>query len=265
MQIGEAVLSVLVLIVIIIAISFLFMHQTTEFYVESKKLEVIISRYNEDLSWLQRPEFDGIHITCYNKGPNPPNTYGRDCNIINLPNVGRCDHTYLYHISTNYDKLANVTLFFPASCFDGHKACVTLNVIKKAKLTEDTVLPSVFGNHEDVRMDMYNFTIDNWKATNADNIAINSEDALQKSPIRPFGAWFDHNFPDHPPYRVVCYYGIFAVSKEHIMQHSVSRYESLMAYLDNHSNPEVGHYMERSWGAVFYPYPDSCIVGVDPC
>ena len=32
-----------------------------------------------------------------------------------------------------------------------------------------------------------------------------------------------------------------------------------LRYPLNVGAPEAGHYMERSWGAIFYPYPESCI------
>lgn len=179
--------------------------------------------------------------------------------------MGRCDHTYLHHIISKHGTLADVTMFLPASCFDEHKGCVTLNLMRRVNRTGNTVLPCLFGKIGDVRKQLYDFVLDKWKATNVQNVSVNAEETLQKSPVRPFGAWFDLNFPNQPTYHVVSYFGIFAVSKEHIQQHPVSRYEQLIKYVDNHSNPEVGHYLERSWGAVFYPYPDSCLLEISPC
>ena len=31
------------------------------------------------------------------------------------------------------------------------------------------------------------------------------------------------------------------------------RYEKLLSAVERHSNPEVGHYIERSWAAIFHP------------
>ena len=45
----------------------------------------------------------------------------------------------------------------------------------------------------------------------------------------------------------------------HIQQHPVEYYKRLRAMLENHSNPEVGHYIERAWGAIFWPYPSECM------
>jgi hypothetical protein len=81
---------------------------------------------------------------------------------------------------------------------------------------------------------------------------------LKKCDPRPYGKWYDANFPIIDAH-IVCYYGIFAVAKKHIEQHPKQRYEKLLKYVDNHSNPEAGHYMERSWGVIFYPYENECL------
>ena len=254
--------AVFLCLIVLLTLSILYIQANEVRYAGNQDIEVVVSRYNEDLRWLQKPEFDGVRITVYNKGPKEPNTYGRRCKVINLPNVGRCDHTYLHHIISNYGNLADVTVFLPASCFDKDKSFVTKNLLENVYATENTVLPNILPS-KDVRKDMYGFFLDNWTATNTANASLNSERTLMKSPIRPFGAWFDRTFPNHPTVNVVCYYGIFAVSKQQIVQHPVSRYNDLIRYVQEHSNPEAGHYMERSWGAVFYPYPEPCVLNLN--
>jgi len=68
------------------------------------KTEIVVARYNENLSWLKKLPKD-IIITVYNKGND-------DINIpsIKLPNIGRESHTYLYHIIKNYNNLADQTI-----------------------------------------------------------------------------------------------------------------------------------------------------------
>jgi len=74
------------------------------------KTEIIIARYNEDLSWLKKiPKT--IKITIYNKGLDDIKIAGVKYDIIKLPNIGRESHTYLYHIINNYDNLAHKTIF----------------------------------------------------------------------------------------------------------------------------------------------------------
>ena len=48
-------------------------------------------------------------------------------------------------------------------------------------------------------------------------------------------------------------FGIFSIDKRDIIQHPKTRYQHLIQSVNKHSNPEAGHYIERSWGALFYP------------
>ena len=224
---------------------------------DANSYDVVISRYNEDISWIQQKPFAELNVICYNKGTQqlddvckPPT-----CNIISLKNVGRESHTYLYHIIKNYENLAPVTIFLPGSAMDDHKKQIALGVDKNVLKTKTTVLRGDYGTFPD---DIYDYKIDEWKSTNSNNKSVNSEKNLELAPIRPYGKWFESRFGDIKV-PIFCYYGIFAVAKEHIKQNPKSFYEKLLKDLDKSSNPEVGHYMERAWGAVFYPYPDSCV------
>jgi hypothetical protein len=66
-------------------------------------IEVVLARYKEDISWAKN--LSGCKLTIYNKfeGQNL------------LPNVGYEAHTYLHHIVTNYDDLAEITVFSQAN------------------------------------------------------------------------------------------------------------------------------------------------------
>ena len=209
----------------------------------SSPIEIVVARYEESLEWLKEEPFNLCSIKIYNKGA--PIEYSS----TPLPNLGRCDHTYLYHIVNSYDNLAPVTVFLPASCSDRYKQ-------ERAKKTCQIALKtntSLFFGHQykpNVRDQLYYFKLDTWKATNQANLAANPEQQLQLAEIRPFGAWYDAHFPGIQT-QVVCYYGIFAVSRDHIRQHPKAYYHALLDQLSVGSNPEVGHYMERSWGALF--------------
>jgi hypothetical protein len=133
------------------------------------------------------------------------------------------------------------------------------NAIKTINLAINTN-KSVFSGtqKEDVLKDEYNFTLDNWKASNDKNSKINSETKLLESPERPFGKWYEKNF-GNIHINTIVYAGIFAVSKEDIQHRSLDSYKNLIKYLDHHSNPEAGHYFERAWLAVFNPINKECI------
>lgn len=98
-----------------------------------------------------------------------------------------------------------------------------------------------------------------YKTKHSKNSSKNSETELKKSNIRPFGLWFENMFGD---LQINCliYYGIFSIDKNDILQHPITRYEVLIKDLSEHSNPEVGHYFERSWCAVFHPLKNTNVI-----
>lgn len=88
--------------------------------------ELVVARYNEDLSWLFK--VNNKKITIYNKGNNI------NYNNIKLPNIGRESHTYLTHIIKNYDNLADITIFTQGDPF--FHSPDFLNLIEKPELFE---------------------------------------------------------------------------------------------------------------------------------
>lgn len=218
-------------------------------------IEIVVARYNEDLAWLSSLPCTPDRFTVYNKGPAlgrtglPPNTH-----ILRLPNVGRCDHTYLHHIIANYDRLADVTVFLPGSATDPLKYRKATTVTQIACSTHSTVL---IGDYVGSSAHLDAFKLDEWTATNAQNRTMNNEQALLKSPIRPFGRWFAATFGKGVTVDKVVARGVFAVSRQDILKNPKARYQALIRYLDHHSNPEAGHYMERAWATLFEkpPFP----------
>ncbi|WP_298753768.1 DUF3431 domain-containing protein [uncultured Arcobacter sp.] len=65
--------------------------------------EIVIAKYNEDISWIDG--VDGYKITIYDKSKD-------------IPNIGRESHTFLYHICLNYHNLSDLTIFTQGNPFD---------------------------------------------------------------------------------------------------------------------------------------------------
>ena len=244
----------------LIAFSFFWKYKYKEGLINSN-IEIVVSRYNEDLEWLNNKPFSEFPVICYNKGKND------DYNVINLKktiklkNVGREAHTYLYHIIKNYDNLAQVTIFLPgsgnSSVYNKHvRASMLVDEVSKYK---NTVVIGV--KHNNVRNDLYNFKMETYVSTTPINVKINSETNLQLSKIRPYGKWYDTNFK-YVKNQYICYSSIISVSKKHILQHSKQYYINLISELSTSSNPEVGHYFERSWVAIFSPLTDAKYIDV---
>ena len=89
-------------------------------------IEIIISRFNENLNWTLESPFNKFQYIVYNKGNNENFNKSNVKQIINIQNVGRECHTYLYHIIENYDKYANSnkSLQYNLRKSDGHRGLV---------------------------------------------------------------------------------------------------------------------------------------------
>jgi hypothetical protein len=71
--------------------------------------QVVVARYNEDISWLKNVKLDYI---IYNKGED-----NIDFDCVKLENIGREAHTMLYHIIKNFNNLADYTIFLQGDPF----------------------------------------------------------------------------------------------------------------------------------------------------
>lgn len=213
-------------------------------------IEIIVSRYNEDLEWMIEEPFCYFKYTVYNKGDNEDFNKSRVNKIIKLPNVGFCDHTYLYHIVNNYNKLSNITVFFPGSIdipYKKEKALMTLQKIIKHES------PVIFAHKkENIQQFFANFSIEKWECSHPKNITSKNSSILAKSPIRPYKYWYMHHFGNkiHNDYTNM---GIFSVHKLDIISNSVTHYKSFLKTVDKEPNPEAAHYIERSWLAILNP------------
>jgi hypothetical protein len=223
------------------------------------QIEIVVARYNESLNWTTEFPFNQFTYTVYNKGINDHFTKTHVNKIINLPNVGRCDHTYLHHIVRNYDakSLAKITIFLPGSINMAHKKPIALKMLGYISKTKRAAF---FAQHsENIRSEFAGVTMDSYVCKNPYNRAINPEVKCLPALIRPYGSWYDHHFGE----RIVksyAYYGILSVDKRDVMQYKKDWFLKFLYGLARHSNPEAGHFTERSWAAIFYPMKHTLIM-----
>ena len=231
------------------------MSEMSEINTTSNKYDImlVISRYNENLNWLNDYPFNMYPNIIYNKGTNNKFFKNKNTkNVIKLKNLGKCDATYLQHIIENYDNLNNLTVFLPGSIDIDYKYKKSKKLLEELEKNNGY---SVFisKKHENVKKELYKFNLENYSTSNKENKLINSENKLKLSSIRPFGRWFESKF-GNIIIKNISFYGIFSVSKKDILNHEIEYYKDLLSELLVSSNPEVGHYFERSWEAVFYPF-----------
>jgi len=215
-----------------------------------KRIEIVVARYNEDLAWTNETPFNRFKYTVYNKGVNDSFEKKNVTKIIPLENVGRCDHTYLYHIVHNFGNLAPITVFFPGSINNPAKKKSAIRILNAILLHRRAIFLGT--RTYNLRSHFNSFKLDEWQCTDPKNAALNSEKKLLPAIIRPYGAWYKFHF-GNIIVKNWCIHGIFSIHKMDIIKHRIERYQRLLAGVERHSNPEVGHYIERSWAAIFHP------------
>lgn len=195
-----------------------------------KSREIVIARYNEDISWSNK--FENIR-KIYNKGEIIAGVES-----ISLPNVGREAHTYLYHIINNWQDLAEQTMFCQGRVND--------HGIKPLDIEEFFIKSGLFKSGKVFRNANWGFInhIGKWAEEK-------SSGKMQKAGLT-FGAWFDR-FIGVP--RAESFFFVpganFCVHERAIKNRSLEFYKKLIKTVDGHINPEEAHYFERSWIYIF--------------
>jgi hypothetical protein len=207
-----------------------------------RDFEIVVSHYKENLNWTKPYQ---KHTTIYNKDPDTSHS-----EYINLPNVGRESHTYLYHIIQNYDDLATMTLFTQGRIDD----------IDVKKPLWYYGIPSTFSQNG--LKSFYNWyngseTI-NWERYKFGVYSRN----MRMSPYT-FGQWWDRFIQQPRPNPInymIQYKAVFSVHRNVIQMHKKEYYENLISCVNDHINPEEGHYFERAWYHVFCPNPNNKVL-----
>ncbi|XP_078381629.1 uncharacterized protein LOC144664392 [Oculina patagonica] len=204
--------------------------------------EFVIAHYNENLDWIT-PIASNAHV--YHKGndlqPPPVQLHAWD----RLPNVGRESHTYLHHIINNYDNLPETTIFLQAD--NRHLPCrfftrppmdYVYEIKSMTSLNITCQKPRRFTSWEEIRYSS------KWL-----KILRSGEMRRANLTLRDF---FTELFGFPPPSFVYfCPGGCFAATRDMIKKHPKSFYIKAVSFLDNHPNPEEGHYFERLWSTIF--------------
>ena len=225
------------------------------------KKEIVVSRYSEQLGWVNKIDKD-IDIIVYNKGSNDidSNFTNRIKSLVSLKNVGREGHTYLSHIIENYDKLADITFFTQGK---PHLLGRRLNSFFKnleSKLGSPAADMRIQTNEKSRRHILYR---DNDNPPKHCKLALFGRwKTTQKSEKNDLITWWGEHLGFAFPLKEQCrfsYHGTFSVTSEYIKNYPKEFYENLRDRLCGSSAPEEGHFMERSWGEIFNPNTDLII------
>ena len=216
---------------------------------------VIITRYNEKVDWISYIIDNVDQVIIYNKGPNddlfkdytpPPKVI-----IKKLPNIGRIDHTLVYHILENWDNLPDTLISLPGSILMCLKKGHYLNAMRKRfDIVKERYKGFYSPRFYKVNPDTYNYTIDNYQAEGYCN---KNNNPFIKSEYRDFREWKEAII-DTRPIHYLGMRGMFIVSKENIKFINKGIYQNLITSLSVGDNIENGHFAERIWAHIFRQY-----------
>jgi hypothetical protein len=235
-------------------------------------MEIVISRYNEDLTWVTDLAHkvsnallaQDVKFTIYNKGSSAitkslENIENVD--IIHLPNVGVCDHTYLHHIVHRYDTLSRSTMFLPGSAYKDILKRERLNVLlkkmfKSLKKSNREEITAVISMPSFLRYAYVEFSktkqIDSYECSDVRNR--DGSQVITLSEVRPFGAWYDKYLKTElGPIKNVSLKGMFIAGREKLLKRSHFFYKTLLDLVDKDRFPEASHFVERSWHSIIQP------------
>jgi len=205
------------------------------------KNSIIVSRYDEDISWLE--EYKDFNIYLYNKGANIETKLTNK--VLSLPNVGRESHTWIYHIVENYNNLDAVNIFLQGRVDD-------LGIMAFTNPKEYLGKTIKYGFSAS-RMGLLGPL--HWKK----NVGIEKdkryktkwEDGEISRSNKGFRDFAKDLFPKIPIFVATSYGGCFAVTNQKIKKYDLNFYKDILRILEKHPNPIEGHFMERLWCYLF--------------
>ena len=222
--------------------------------------QIVIARYNEDISWLDNYK----NVLIYNKGEKIESKH----QIVELPNIGREAHTILHHIVNNYENLADITVFLPGNPFD--------HLLHRYNLS-DPMMVEYFIRTQLLKIPK-NFLMSNTHTPfhlgevfncmhliNKENLPMQYQisDTLSVNMKMTWHDWWKkyidpNSLIDYNKWTRIFWHSIFSIKKEAILSNSKYYYEYLMQDFEEVYAIEV-NYFESAWSYVFNVIDDNKI------
>jgi hypothetical protein len=208
-----------------------------EFFDNPKPYDIVVAQYKEDVSWLL-PYAKNVKLYCKSGEMNASakELEKNGATISMLPNVGRESHTYLKYIIDNYSNLPEYVVFTQGS-LEPHYSKSVFNdqIVNLGTNSISTNISTGFDKSKgkSFRLDSYDGKLE--------PANMNLGDFHKKYVKRDVP---DNNYPMY-------WAAIFSVKKNKILGRPKSDYEEMIKPLTTSSNPEIGHFFERSWYYIF--------------
>lgn len=249
--------------------------------------DIVLAHCNKNISWLENAALDVSSVAQHVRnifiytmcGVDPLFALSEDfqsrynIHIKKLPNLGRNDMAFTYHIVSNYHKFKEGgSVYFTKDSMVDYpiEHLRNLSVPFKEVATKMQSGPSfacfqrpeahVMEWHR--RQEVWKFRLPFY--VTADNFGKAEADKnFNKENFTMCGFFLDtldsDTFADisQRDYIKVCYGGSFAVRTDKVRQVPLLAWKQILSKLQSHENGEVMHYMERTWASLFSSSPDS--------
>ncbi len=222
-------------------------------YADKDYPDLVVAHYREDLGWLAQIQDYVGHVYLYCKDPDqctkglPLSLEAQKVTVVHLPNVGREAHTFLYHILTHYEDLAHRTVFTMSSFQGNYLRQFSLKAaLGETKKRFFPLCPEAFFRMRDFQMEAFSQIV-----SLGDGYDYLQAATLMPTQPRPLGAWAQKHMgfdimARSGRYGSSRHGGIFSVSKEAILSHSLQDYEHLFFLNTLSSTTEAGYFMEQT-------------------
>jgi hypothetical protein len=221
-------------------------------------IEFIITRYREYIDWIQFIPKHVNKIYIYNKGDNsnlfksyiPDEDMVAKLEIIPLDNIGRIDHTLVYHILNHYTELPDLLVNLPGTVMMSERKGRYFTMIARRLNKIITNYKGFYAPRFFKVSNNYNYNINDYVP---EGICNRNGNPLIKSTYVDFQDW-KVSVVDSRPIKYVCMRGMFAVGRDNILHIDKALYERLLESLSVGDNIENGHFAERIWAHLFRQY-----------
>lgn len=225
------------------------------------RLSLVISHCNEDMTWMTNytQNLSITNITIYSKCGKKINGYKPSIsNIIRMPNIGRCDHSYAHYMKNylkqsddnnaitdndNSDENNHIVLFIKASrvlipfALNYRPLSDVIQIAKIKGFGCESVTNKGISAYSDYNL-LRKFKLAQYKGDGINSTYTN------------YGHWVDEIGMDLPkPYIQVCYGGNFAVKASQIKAYK-HVWDKLEPNLSRGNSIEEGHFAERAWAGL---------------
>jgi len=257
------------------------------------KVSIVISHCERALDWFNdaTSSLDVRSVTVYSKCGKPVVGAPANARIVKLPNVGRCDHSFAYHMNTLVGAKSieseSVVLFVKDTFTVPHHTHLehrdltevvaeasgpsgfSCGKLPNSTLTFDKTKPfgkawfdTVFNYGAEWSFwhdvsETSKFTLDSYVSYGRYHNELNEDNnklfSAGREEIPTFESWWKMlGAPELTRIMPVCYSGFFAVQKRNIM-YAAPALARMQNMLERGDNIIEGHYAERSFAALLLP------------